>query len=81
MKDASDFDARPLIARFPRTGSWKQEHPYKTLLGFDEVAVGQALPIRPSAAPLDLSARPPGRLSLCEFWLWMAGDLTRLITL
>jgi hypothetical protein len=81
MKDASVFDARPLIVRFPRSGSRKQGHPYKTLLGFDEVTVGQALPIRLSAAPLDLSARAPRRLTLCESWLRIAGNLTRLISL
>ena len=81
MKDAYVFYSRPLIECFPRSGSWKQGHPYKTLISSDEVPFGQALPIRLSAAPPDLSARFPGRLSLCEPWPRMAGNLTRLISL
>jgi hypothetical protein len=51
MKDASVSYSRPLIGCFPRSGSWKQGHPYTTLISFDEVPVGQALPIRLCAAP------------------------------
>ena len=81
MKDALVRDARPFVARFPRNRSWKQGHPYKTLICPDEAPVGQAPPARLSAAPPDLSARQSGRLVFCEPGLQRACDLTRLISL